>query len=87
MICCVHRRCRALFEQAAREGIELPQFAHGHLMLSGARLGLDRKAIVLVVAGHSQVETIFAQALRATFPRRNPRRRASCGGSGWDFGI
>ena len=38
-------------------------------MLRGARLGLERKAIVLVVAGQSQVETFFAQAHRATFPR------------------
>ena len=37
--------------------------------LRGGRLGLERKAIVLVVAGPSQVETFLAQALRATFPR------------------
>ena len=31
-------RCRELFEKAAREGIELPDVARGHLMLRGARL-------------------------------------------------
>ena len=67
--CCVHRRCRELSEQSTRERIELPSVARGDLMLRGGRLGLERKAIVLVVAGQSQVVTFFAQALRATFPR------------------
>ena len=44
-------RCRELFEKAAREGIELPDVARGYLMLRGARLGLERKAIVLAAAG------------------------------------
>ena len=39
--------CRELFEKAAREGIELPGVARGYLMLRGARLGPERKAIVL----------------------------------------
>ena len=69
MDCCVHRRCRELFEQAAREGIELPSVTRGNIMLTGARLGRQRRASVLAVAGQSQVETFFAQALRATFPR------------------
>ena len=40
-------------------------------MLRGGRLGLERKATVLAVAGQSQVVTFFAQALRATFPRHS----------------
>ena len=67
--CCVHRRCRELFEQAARERIELQSVARGDLSSRGARLGLERKAIVLAVAAQSQVVTFFAQTLRATFPR------------------
>ena len=61
-------RCRELFEKAAREGIELPDVARGFLMLRGARLGLERKAIVLAAAGKSYLERNVAQALRSTFP-------------------
>ena len=61
-------RCRELFEKAAREGIELPDVARGYLMLRGARLGLERKAIVQAVAGQSYTEGNVAQALRSTFP-------------------
>ena len=48
--CCVHRRCRELFEQAAQEGIELPSVARGFVMLRGGRVGFESKAIVLEVA-------------------------------------
>ena len=58
-------RCREL---AAREGIELPDVARGYLMLRGARLGPERKAIVLAAAGQSYTERNVAQALRSTFP-------------------
>ena len=51
-------------EKESRAGV-----ACGNLMWRGARLGLERKAIVLVVGRQSQVEPICAQALRATFPR------------------
>ena len=61
-------RCRELFEKAAREGIELPDVARGYLMLRGARLGPERKAIVLAAAGQSYTERKFALALRSTFP-------------------
>ena len=61
-------RCRELFEKAAREGIELPDVARGHLMLRGALLGPERKAIVLAAAGQSYTERNVAQALRCTFP-------------------
>ena len=60
-------RCRELFEKAAREGIELPDVARGYLMLRGARLGPELKAIVLAVAGQSYTERNVAQALRSTF--------------------
>ena len=61
-------RCRELFEKAAREGIKLPDVARGYLMLRGAPLGLERKAIVLAAAGQSYTERNVAQALRSTFP-------------------
>ena len=61
-------RCRELFETAAREGIELPDVARGYLMLRGARLGPERKAIVLAAAGQSYTNRNVAQALRSTFP-------------------
>ena len=61
-------RCRELFDKAAREGIELPDVARGYLMLRGARLGPERKAIVLAAAGQSYKERNVAQALRSTFP-------------------
>ena len=61
-------RCREMFEKAAREGIELPDVARGYLMLHGARLGPERKAIVLAAAGQSYTERNVAQALRSTFP-------------------
>ena len=61
-------RCRELFEKAAREGIELPDVARGYLMLRGARLGPERKAIVLAASGQSYTERNVAQALRSTFP-------------------
>ena len=61
-------RCRELFEKAEREGIELPDVARGYLILLGARLGPERKAIVLVAAGQSYTERNVAQALRSTFP-------------------
>ena len=61
-------RCRELFEKAVREGIELPDVARGYMMLRGARLGPERKAIVLAAAGQSYTERNVAQALRSTFP-------------------
>ena len=61
-------RCRELFEKAAREGIELPDVARGYLMLRGAHLGPERKAIVLAAAGQSYTERNVAQALRSIFP-------------------
>ena len=61
-------RCREIFEKAAREGIELPDVARGYLMLRGARLGPERKAIVLAAARQSYTERNVAQALRSTFP-------------------
>ena len=61
-------RCRELFEKAAREGIELPDVARGYLMLRGARLGPERKAVVLAAAGQSYTERNVARALRSTFP-------------------
>ena len=59
---------RELFEKAAREGIELPDVARGYLTLQGARLGPERKAIVLADAGQLYMERNVAQALRSTFP-------------------
>ena len=61
-------RCRELFAKAAREGIELPDVARGYLMLRGARLGPERKALVLAAAGQFYVERNVAQALRSSFP-------------------
>ena len=61
-------RCRELFEKSAREGIALPDVARGYLMLRGARLGPERKGIVLAAAGQSYTERNVAQALRSTFP-------------------
>ena len=61
-------RCRELFEKAAREGIDLPDVARGYLMLRGARLGPERKAIVLAAAGQPYTERNVAQALHSTFP-------------------
>ena len=61
-------RCRELFEKAAREGIELPDVARGYLMLRGARLGPERKALVLAAAEQSYTERNVAQALRSTLP-------------------
>ena len=37
-------------------------------MLRGARLGPERKAIVLAAAGQSYTDGNVAQALRSTFP-------------------
>ena len=48
--------------------IELPDVARGYLMLRGARLGPERKTIVLAAAGQSYTERNVAQALRSTFP-------------------
>ena len=61
-------RCRELFQRAAREGIELPDVAQGYLMLRGARMGAERKAIVLAAAGQSYTERNVAEALRSTCP-------------------
>ena len=61
-------RCRELFEEAAREGTELPDVARGYLMLRGAHLGPERKATVLAAAGQPYTERNVAQALRYTFP-------------------
>ena len=57
-----------LFEKAAQEGIELPDVARGYLMLRGARLGPERKAIVQAAAGQSYTERNVAQGLRSSFP-------------------
>ena len=68
----VLRRAQAVVESSlrrrAREGIELPDVVRGYLMLRGARLGPERKAIVLAAAGQSYMERNVAQVLRSTFP-------------------
>ena len=60
-------RCREPFEKAAREGIELSDVARGYLMLRGARLGPERKALVLAAAGQSHTARNVAQALSFHF--------------------
>ena len=52
---------------ATKRFIELPDVARGYLMLRGARLGPERKAIVLAAAGQSYTERNVAQALRFIF--------------------
>ena len=46
----------------------MPDVARGYLMLRGARLGPERKALVLAAARQSHMERNVAQALRSTFP-------------------
>ena len=40
-------RCSEVVDRAAREGVDLPILARGYLMLRGAKLTPERKAIVL----------------------------------------
>ena len=61
-------RGRELLDKTARGSIELPELARGYLMLRRARLGPQRKAIVLA-AGQSCVKQSLAQALRSAIPR------------------
>ena len=61
-------RGREIFEKAAREGIAYPEVARRYLMLRGARLEPERKAIVVAAAGQSHAQQNNAFALRATSP-------------------
>ena len=68
----VLQRTQAAVESSLRrqheQEIELPDGARGYLMLRCARLGPERKAVVLAAAGQSYTERNVAQALRSTFP-------------------
>ena len=57
---------------------ELPEVARGYLTLRGARLGPERKAIVLAAASLSFSEQSIAQALRATCPHNLASTKKVC---------
>ena len=61
-------RCAEVFDRAAREGVDLPVLARGYLMLRGAKLSPERKAIVLAASRRSYLAPDVASALRTTFP-------------------
>ena len=61
-------RCKEVFDVAEREGIPFPSVAKGYMVLRGARLTLDRKAVVLASSRKSYELNDIASSLRSTFP-------------------
>jgi hypothetical protein len=65
-------RARTLFGTARKEGVDLPPVAQGFLLLRGARLGSERRAIVLAASQRQWGFNEIAAALRTTYPRQMP---------------
>lgn len=70
-------RVRGALARADREGISLPNIAKGYLLLRGARLSADRKAVVLAASRRSYEFDVIAQALRSTYPEGMPTERGA----------
>jgi hypothetical protein len=65
-------RARTLFASARKEGVDLPPVARGFLLLRGARLGPERRAIVLAASQKQWGFEEIASALRTTYPKQMP---------------
>ena len=61
-----------IFMKAAKEGVDLPPVARGFLLMLGAKLSRDRRAVVLAASGQHWEFDKVATALRATFPKLIP---------------
>ncbi len=62
-------RAKEAFDRAAREGVNFPSVARGFLLLRGARLSPERRAVVLSAAHRSYEEQEVSAAMRQTYPQ------------------
>eukprot|EP00435_Cladocopium_sp_Y103_P008507 s2377_g2.t1 len=61
-------KVKSAFSAAEAEGVKFPDVAKGYLLMRFARLGPDKRAIVLAAARQSYSEADVASALRTTYP-------------------
>eukprot|EP00435_Cladocopium_sp_Y103_P009550 s3832_g2.t1 len=61
-------KVRSAFHAAEAEGIKFPDVAKGYRLMRFARLGPEKRAIVLAASRQSYAESDVAAALRTTYP-------------------
>eukprot|EP00435_Cladocopium_sp_Y103_P051560 s1160_g16.t1 len=61
-------KVRTAFSAAEAEGVKFPDVAKGYLLMRFARLGPEKRAIVLAASRQSYAEADVAAALRTTYP-------------------
>eukprot|EP00435_Cladocopium_sp_Y103_P015753 s1700_g3.t2 len=61
-------KVKSAFSAAEAEGVKFPDVARGYLLMRFAKLGADKKAVVLAAARQSYNEADVAAALRTTYP-------------------
>eukprot|EP00435_Cladocopium_sp_Y103_P050503 s1907_g15.t1 len=61
-------KVKSAFHAAEAEGIKFPDVARGYLLMRFAKLGPEKRAIVLAAARQSYAEHDIASALRTTYP-------------------
>ncbi|CAK0790522.1 unnamed protein product [Prorocentrum cordatum] len=65
-------RAQTIFMKAKKEGVEIPDVAQGFLLLRGARLGGDRRAVVLAASERQWTFEKLALALKTVYPKVLP---------------
>ena len=65
-------RAKTIFARAEKEGVNLPSVARGFLLLKGARLGPERRAVVLAASGKRWNFEDLGKAMRTTYPKAMP---------------
>ncbi|CAK0846977.1 unnamed protein product [Prorocentrum cordatum] len=65
-------RARTIFAKARMEGVELPSVAQGFLLLKGARLGIERRAVVLAASQRQWGFSEMSAAIRTAYPKQMP---------------
>lgn len=61
-------KVKSAFNAAEAEGVKFPDVARGYLLMRFAKIGPEKKAIVLAAARQSYAENDIAAALRTTYP-------------------
>ncbi|CAK0820029.1 unnamed protein product, partial [Prorocentrum cordatum] len=65
-------RAQTILMRAKKEGVEIPDVAQGFLLLRGARLGGDRRAVVLAASERQWTFEKLALALKTVYPKVLP---------------
>ncbi|CAK0886707.1 unnamed protein product [Prorocentrum cordatum] len=69
-------RAQTIFVKAKKEGVEIPDVAQCFLLLRGARLGGDRRALVLAASERQWAFEKLALALKTVYPKVLPEHGA-----------